>query len=37
MALKSQAGERTILTVRDGKIVNSGKKKLRDGTFRMVP
>lgn len=37
MALKSQAGERTILTVRDGKIVNSGKIKLPDGTFRMVP
>ena len=37
MALKKEKGERTILTVRDGKIVNSGKIKLPDGTFRVVP
>ena len=37
MALKKEKGERTILTVRDGKIVNTGKIKLPDGTFRMVP
>ena len=37
MALKKEKGERTILTVRDGKIVNSGKIRLPDGTFRVVP
>jgi hypothetical protein len=37
MALKKETGERTILTVRNGKIVNSGKIKLPDGTFRVIP
>lgn len=37
MASKKEKGERTILVVKDGKIVNSGKIKLPDGTHRVVP
>ena len=37
MALKKEKLERPILIVRDGKIVNSGKIKLPDGTHRVVP
>ena len=29
--------ERTILTVKDGKIVNTGKIRLPDGTIRVQP
>tara|TARA_A100000172_G_scaffold29645_1_gene17592 strand:+ start:1613 stop:1819 length:207 start_codon:yes stop_codon:yes gene_type:complete len=29
--------ERSILTVRDGKIVNTGKVRLPDGTIRVQP
>ena len=37
MALKKEKLERPILIVKDGKIVNSGKIKLPDGTHRVVP
>ena len=32
-----EKGERPIITVRDGKIVNTGKIKLPDGTHRVLP
>ena len=39
MALKKQPVERTIIkiNIKDGKVTNTGKIRLPDGTFRVVP
>ena len=39
MALKKQPGERSIIKIRikDGKVLHTGKIRLPDGTFRVVP